>query len=111
MNEHFFLLEDSLNSLQHALLSEKLHANLYAPLRFYTLIIYRTAQAQNKEVGIFPHPFRGNPDRGSKKHRIFAPEKRNMKYNNLKIYDYETNDNSSGSHVHDDIHYRFCNEL
>ena len=23
-----------------------------------------------------------NPDRGSKKHRIFAPEKRNMKYNN-----------------------------
>ncbi|RHG30599.1 hypothetical protein DW262_13610 [Segatella copri] len=55
--------------------SEKLHANLYAPLRFYTLIIYRTAQAQNKEVGIFPHPFRGNPDRGSKKHRIFAPEK------------------------------------
>ena len=47
MNEHFFLLEDSLNSLQHALLSEKLHANLYAPLRFYTLIIYRTAQAQN----------------------------------------------------------------
>lgn len=47
MNEHFFLLEDSLNSLQHALLSEKLHANLYAPHRFYTLIIYRTAQAQN----------------------------------------------------------------
>ena len=38
MNEHFFLLEDSLNSLQHALLSEKLHANLYAPLRFYTLL-------------------------------------------------------------------------
>jgi hypothetical protein len=68
-------------------------------------------QAQNKEVGIFPHPFRGNPDRGCKKHRIFAPEKKNMKYNNLKIYDYETNDNSSGSHVHDDIHYRFCNEL
>ena len=40
------------------------------------LTIYRTAQAQNKEVGIFPHPFRGNPDRGSKKHRIFAPEKK-----------------------------------
>ena len=65
-------------------------ARSFCPFRAYGakfakllhLIIYSTPQPRNKEVGIFPHPFRGNPTRENEKHRIFAPEKRNMKYNN-----------------------------